>query len=296
MPDRDADRLAGIVAECGCRGRVRESSPVAGGDINSAWRIVTDRDETLFIKLNTADYADMLSAEAEGLAALADTHCIRVPGPRATGVTDNAAWLACEYLNLGPPTAASDRRLGEALACLHETQADAFGWHRDNTIGLTHQPNPRETDWRTFFRGHRIGHQLRLAAEKGHGGSLQKKGEQLLGKMNSLLGDYHPPASLVHGDLWGGNRAALADGTPVIFDPACHYADPETDIAMTELFGRFDDGFYDAYTHHRPLDTGYHQIRRPLYQLYHILNHLNLFGGGFARSAESLIDELLGNS
>lgn len=295
MSDADRERLERIISESGCQGRLAEARPIAGGDINAAWQVLTDQEESLFIKLNTANHADMLAAEAEGLSALADTGCIRVPEPKGAGVTDNAAWLACEYLELAATSPASERRLGEALACLHETQADAFGWHRDNTIGLTHQPNPRETDWCAFFRDHRIGHQLRLAAEKGHGGSLQKKGEKLLGKMDTLLADHHPPASLVHGDLWGGNRAALPDGTPIIFDPACHYADPETDLAMTELFGRFDNGFYEAYTHHRPLDAGYHEIRRPLYQLYHILNHLNLFGAGFARSAEGLMDQLLGS-
>lgn len=296
MPEPDPKQFERIIADCGCRGRLSHTQPVAGGDINAAWRVTTDRDEQLFTKLNRADRSEMLAAEAEGLAAIAGSGCIRVPEPRGTGVTGDTAWLACEFLDLGPVTPASETRLGEALACLHAVTADRFGWHRDNTIGLTPQPNPPTGDWCTFLRDHRLGHQLRLAAENGHGGRLQALGEKLLDRLPELLADHAPPASLVHGDLWSGNRAALADGTPVIFDPACHYADPEADIAMTELFGAFSPGFYAAYQHHRPLDSGYRTIRRPLYQLYHVLNHLNLFGAGFRGHAEGLIDRLLANS
>lgn len=293
MPEPDPEQLERILADCGCRGRLSHTEPVAGGDINAAWHVATDRNEQLFIKLNRAERSEMLAAESEGLAAIAGTGCIRVPEPRGTGVTGGTAWLACEFLNLGPVTSDSETRLGEALACLHAVTADRFGWHRDNTIGLTPQSNTPTGDWCTFLRDHRLGHQLRLAAENGHGGRLQALGERLLNRLPELLADHDPPAALIHGDLWSGNRAALADGTPVIFDPACHYADPESDIAMTELFGAFGPGFYAAYQRHHPLDAGYHTVRRPLYQLYHVLNHLNLFGVAFRGHAESLMDRLL---
>ncbi len=144
----------------------------------------------------------------------------------------------------------------------------------------------------TFWRERRLGFQLQLAAENGYRGQLQRLGDKLLDAMPAFFDGYAPQPSLLHGDLWGGNHAYLADGTPVIFDPAPWYGDRECDLAMTELFGGYGADFYDAYRASYPLDAGY-AVRKELYNLYHILNHLNLFGGGYARQAEQMMQRLL---
>ena len=170
--------------------------------------------------------------------------------------------------------------------------SESHGWHRDNTIGLTHQPNSCCDDWGRFFRGQRLDHQLRLAQEKGYGGELQEAGQRLSAELDCLFDSYRPQASLLHGDLWGGNWAAV-DGQPVIFDPAVYYGDRETDLAMSRLFGGFGDSFYAAYEESWPLADGF-DVRCKLYQLYHVLNHLNLFGRTYMGRAMQLIRELRG--
>lgn len=167
-----------------------------------------------------------------------------------------------------------------------------FGFAHDNFIGTTSQPNAWTNDWITFWREQRLGFQLELAACNGYGGELQKLGQQLMERLPELFADYHPIPSLLHGDLWGGNHAYTADESPVIFDPAPYYGDREADMAMTELFGGFDQEFYAAYRAAWPLNAGF-ATRKVLYNLYHILNHANLFGGGYARQAEGMMRRLL---
>ncbi len=188
--------------------------------------------------------------------------------------------------------AATDELLGQQLAAMHRTTTNEFGWRRNNTIGSTPQINIGEQDWVMFYREQRLRFQLDLANEHGYGGDLLRHGELLLEKLPVFFASYQPVPSLLHGDLWGGNHAVLHDDTPVIFDPAVYYGDREADLAMTELFGGFGSGFYAAYREAWPLDPGY-RIRRDLYNLYHVLNHLNLFGGGYRGQAEQLIDRLL---
>jgi fructosamine-3-kinase len=170
--------------------------------------------------------------------------------------------------------------------------ADQFGWHRDNTIGSTPQPNRRNRDWAQFWAGQRLDFQLRMAAANDAGARLVARGERLLEALPALLERHRPPASLLHGDLWSGNYAYTRDGEPAIFDPATYYGDRETDLAMTELFGGFPREFYAAYQSAWPLDAGY-ATRKRLYNLYHVLNHFNLFGGGYLAQAQGLIDGLL---
>jgi fructosamine-3-kinase len=210
------------------------------------------------------------------------------------GATPRAAFLVLEHLELGRGggAGAGYETLGRQLAALHRTVRPQFGWDRDNTIGSTPQHNRRDDDWRRFWRERRLGYQLELAATHGHRGRLQQRGERLLAALPGLLAGHEPAASLLHGDLWGGNCAFLRDGTPVIFDPAVYYGDREADLAMTELFGGFPAGFYRAYREAYPLADGY-EVRRTLYNLYHVLNHLNLFGGGYRAQAEDMIDALL---
>jgi fructosamine-3-kinase len=206
------------------------------------------------------------------------------------GVAAGQAFLVLEYLDLrGHGDAA---RLGEQLAQLHRMPQPRFGWTRDNWIGTTPQPNVWQDDWIAFWREQRLGFQLRLAAQNGYGGALQRDGERLLARLDSLFDAYVPVPSLLHGDLWGGNHGYLADGAPVIFDPALYVGDRECDLAMSELFGGYAPEFYAAYRASWPLDAGY-GARKTLYNLYHILNHANLFGGSYAAQAARMTAALL---
>ncbi len=245
----------------------------------------------VFLKTGPSSSCDMFAAEAEGLTELASPGVIRVPKVFACGEEDGTAFLATEWLDMGRATRDAETRLGTRLAALHRTTADRYGWHRDNTCGPTPQLNPWSDDWIAFFREHRLGYQLDLAARNGYGGVLQQRGALLLETLDRYFEGYIPDASLLHGDLWGGNWGCC-DGEPVIFDPAVYYGDRESDLAMTRLFGGFGRAFYSAYEDAWPLAPG-HRERCDLYQLYHVLNHLNLFGSGYLGQAQRLIDNLL---
>lgn len=265
--------------------------PVGGGDINAAYRIQSQQ-TAYFVKLNRPDREAMFGAEFAGLKAMAATGTVRVPCPITFGCSTESAFIVLEFLELEHKSVKADELLGQQLAAMHlQTQA-FFGWHRDNTIGSTLQPNGRCPDWVTFWQERRLGFQLRLAVENGYLGHLQKKGEQLNTSLPAFFETYHPTPALLHGDLWGGNASADDLGQPVMYDPACYFGDREADLAMTELFGGFSACFYAAYHETFPLDAGYAQ-RKILYNLYHILNHLNLFGPGYLRQAESMMDQLL---
>ncbi len=279
-----------------CLGRrlaLRAPRTLGGGCINRAFRVEDAASgEAFFVKLNQADRLDMFAAEAAGLEAILETGTLRAPRPLARGVAGDQAWLALEYLPFGHGGRGAMARLGEGLAAMHRATAARFGWHRDNTIGATPQPNPWTDDWPDFWREHRLGHQLALAARNGHGGELQRLGEAVMERVPALLAGHRPRPSLLHGDLWSGNQGVLEDGTPVIFDPAVYYGDREADLAMTELFGGFGAEFQAAYRAAWPLEPGY-ALRRTLYNLYHILNHLNLFGGGYLGQALAMCEQLL---
>ena len=233
----------------------------------------------------------MFEAEAEGLAELRSARAIRVPDVIDVGITDGQSYISLEKLALSRPTVETERVLGQQLAKLHRHTQKQFGWHRDNTIGLTPQRNDQSADWMVFFREHRLQFQLELAADNGFGGELLELGAQLCEQLDKLFDDYDPAASLLHGDLWGGNWGNV-DGEPVVFDPAVYYGDRETDIAMTRLFGGFGQAFYEAYESDWPMQQG-HEARLKLYQLYHVLNHLNLFGRGYLQQALTLTKALL---
>ncbi len=280
-----------IESASGQRFKIQSAKALAGGDINAAYRL-QGIDNNYFIKLNRADLLAMFEAESAGLDELASTQTIRVPKPVVCGQSEGHAFLVLEYLELGHSSQASDRLLGHQLAQLHQQLQPFFGWHRDNTIGSTPQRNYKTDDWLDFWREQRLGFQLKLAAQQGYGGKLQSAGERLCSDLGVLFADYRPSPSLLHGDLWAGNAAVDSHGKPFIFDPACYYGDREADLAMTELFGGFSRDFYAAYQAVWPLDEGY-AIRKTLYNLYHILNHLNLFGGGYLRQAENSIAMLL---
>lgn len=283
--------IAGAIADAtGAAFEPHAPDTLGGGCINSAFRL-SDGRRDYFVKTNRATLADMFEAEAAGLAAMAETGTLRVPEPVCHGVTGDTAYLVIEYIAPGRRGAESWALAGERLAAMHRHSADRFGWQRDNTIGATPQPNAWHADWTAFWRDRRLGFQLAEAARNGHGGRLQTAGERLRESLPALL-DHAPEPSLLHGDLWSGNLAFDADGSPYVYDPATYYGDREADLAMTELFGGFDRDFYAAYTSAWPMPTGY-PVRKELYNLYHVLNHLNLFGGGYHGQAMRLMERLL---
>ena len=261
---------------------------IGGGCINSCFHL-SDGERDYFVKTNRSALCAMFESESAGLTQLSASAAVRVPRPICSGVANQHAYLVLEYIALG---GASNAGLaGQRLAALHRHQGERFGWERDNYIGSTPQPNRWSHDWIDFWRSQRLAFQLKLAATRGHLGRLQQRGERLLDLFPALI-DHDPQPSLIHGDLWGGNLGYTATGEPVIYDPAVYFADREAEIAMTELFGGFGSAFYRAYNDAWKLDSGYH-TRKNLYNLYHILNHLNLFGGGYASQALAAIERLL---
>jgi fructosamine-3-kinase len=280
-----------IAAASGKPFELKRADSIAGGCINSAYRLLGER-QSYFIKLNNADRLDMFEAEADGLEGLAAARALRVPEPVCTGVEGNQAYLVMEYIETGGGNGGAAEDLGQQLARMHQHSSEQFGWHRDNTIGSTPQPNTSKNDWVEFWREHRLGYQLGLAEQRGAPGNLLPKGEQLMQLVPNLFTDYQPRPSLLHGDLWSGNYAVTHEGDPVIFDPAVYFGDREADLAMTELFGGFPRRFYQAYNEAWPLDRGY-QMRKTFYNLYHILNHFNMFGGGYGGQAERMTEQLL---
>ncbi len=245
----------------------------------------------LFVKAAAAAANAQLAAEAAGLAELAGAGVLRVPQVRAQGVAGDQAFLALEWIEAAPGTPASERRMAEGLAALHRVRAEQFGWGIDNTIGPTPQLNGWWSEWPAFWRERRLRPQLELAVRRGYGRLLETPGERLLEVVAALLEGHRPQPSLLHGDLWAGNWCTDTHGAPVIFDPAVYYGDRETDLAMTRLFGGFGQAFYDAYQHAAPLPAG-HAVRIDLYNVYHVLNHANLFGGGYARQARIMMERL----
>jgi fructosamine-3-kinase len=267
---------------------------VSGGCINQGFYI-TNGALDFFVKVNRADRLAMFEAEALGLRQMAATRTIRVPMPICWGTCRSPSgplsYIVLEWLDLGDGGPGPDREMGRKLAQLHQvTGLESFGWTRDNTIGSTPQVNPRTANWVEFWCDYRVGYQLAIAAKRG---SDIRQGEALMAAIPELLAGHSPEPSLVHGDLWGGNAAILQTGEPVIFDPAAYWGDREVDVAMTELFGGFSSDFYTGYRDIAPLDAGYDR-RKVLYNLYHVLNHYNLFGSGYAGQANRMIEQLLG--
>ncbi len=264
-------------------GTITATRPVGGGCINNGMRLETDSSQTLFLKTNRSAPSDMFAREVEGLNALRVEDGPRVPEAYLHG----ADFLLME--DLSPASRAADYwpTFGRQLAALHNHTNPQFGFDQDNYIGSTPQSNNWTVDGYEFFAQHRLGYQARLARERG---LLDKKDLARVESLASRLSELVPeqPASLSHGDLWSGNATTDADGAPAIIDPATHYGWAEAELAMTTLFGAFSEAFYRAYEEVRPLDEGY-QERYSIYNLYHLLNHLNLFGRGYLGQVQTIL-------
>ncbi|MBV5259653.1 fructosamine kinase family protein [Synechococcus moorigangaii CMS01] len=268
---------------------IEQQRSVGGGCINQGF-CLQGADQQYFVKLNRPNQTEMFAAEALALQQMEATQTIRVPRPICWGQTQNNSYIVLEWLNLGGSGNQAWQVMGQQLAALHRLgTAPQFGWDRHNTIGSTPQINDWQDNWAIFWAEQRIGYQLRLARR--NGGDFPEP-QRVIDRVHHLLQEHQPQPSLVHGDLWSGNAAVTAAGEPMIFDPAAYYGDREVDIAMTELFGGFPGSFYQGYNAAWPLDSGYGD-RRDLYNLYHVLNHFNLFGGGYGSQANRMIQRLL---
>jgi fructosamine-3-kinase len=282
---------------------VLDARPLGGGSIHHALRLDTPAG-AVFLKWNRGAAGRGFGAEARSLAALGeavaggggDTLVIpAVLGWQDAADDDDAGWLALEYLPPAPPDSSWGARLGRGLAALHRTTAAAPGWPEDNLIGSLPQSNPQShATWETFWRDARLQAQWRTARERGHfAGPPGRLLERVVAAGPRLLAAVgHEPCSLLHGDLWSGNVHPGPDGRVVLIDPASYYGHREVDLAIAELFGGIPDSTLAAYREAWPLEPGYRAVRRPLYQLYYLLVHVNLFGGGYVartlRAAEAV--------
>lgn len=283
------------LAAAGRSATITDSTPVGGGCIHNAEIALLQDGGRLFVKSSSGpDAADMFEREAEGLRALADPEAIRVPRDPLPGRTEpdggagETAFLVMEAVPTGRQKAGFFEDFGRRFARLHRLTAGSggvggglFGFERDNYIGSTPQPNGWMDDWVAFFRERRLGFQIELARERGlSDGELDRLMDRLLDRLDDLIDLPDEPACLLHGDLWSGNYLSDDAGDPVLIDPATYSGHREADLAMTELFGGFGPTFYRAYEEEWPLPPG-SPDRRELYKLYHLLNHLNLFGRGY---------------
>lgn len=265
---------------------------ISGGCINQAWKLTDSTGKEYFIKTNAVDLKDMFSAEASGLIEIEKSQTIRSPKVLVHGRTTAFSYLVLEHIPLHSQI--NQQELGQQLAQMHQfsNSKKLYGWNRDNYIGTTPQTNQYHSDWIEFWKSQRLLYQLNLAQAKGYSNSAYDNGLKLADSLGIFFSNYQPSSSLLHGDLWGGNCASDTGANPVIYDPAVYYGDREADIAMTELFGGFRNEFYSTYNNSYALDSGY-KTRKTLYNLYHILNHYNLFGRGYAKQAQSMTKQLL---
>lgn len=264
-------------------GGVSSSRPLAGGCINNGTRVETETGASFFLKQNPSAPPDMFQREADGLRALALPGGPRTPTPYLIG----RSYLLLEDLLPAPP--ADDRwpRFGRQVATIHNHVADQFGFRTDNYLGSTPQPNPQLEDGYEFFRQHRLVYQAKMAFDAGRLNSTDLHRVERIGqRLPQLIPEQ--PASLLHGDLWSGNALTDSQGEPAWIDPAAHYGWAEAELGMTTLFGSFPQAFYDAYLQVHPLADGWRQ-RLPIYNLYHLLNHLNLFGLSYLPQVQSVL-------
>lgn len=275
-------------------GPVAELRTVGGGCIHSAVRARFEDGAERFVKWNRSAPADMFPTEAAGLRALESIGTLRVPGDAVAGEQGDLRFLVMEAIDEGSRRSGFFEGFGRGLAELHRrSRSDRHGFEHDNYIGSTPQPNGWLEDGVEFVRTRRLGHQLELARSRGRSDrTLDRLGERLLDRLDAWFGDLDEPPCLLHGDLWSGNFLVDESGEPVLVDPAVYYGHREADLAMTRLFGGFSPEFYPAYEEVWPLPPGSEE-RIAIHQLYHLLNHLNLFGGGYRSGCIRIFERLV---
>ena len=273
--------------------KVQSSASTSGGCINQTSVLRLTNDERVFLKYNSHPPANFFNVEARGLKLLAQTaKGPRIPKPLALQDCAKPTFLILEYIEESSPGQDFSVRFARSLAELHQTSHDSFGLDHDNYIGSTVQKNAQETNGIDFFRDQRLRPQQELA-RKTLPPSTDKNLSKLYDRLENYLDISGEKPALLHGDLWSGNYFPDTDQIPCIFDPAVYFGLREADLAMTELFGRLPQKFYDAYHEAFPLNPGYEE-RKDLYNLYHLLNHLNLFGGSYLASVEQVVRRYIG--
>lgn len=289
--------LAKVLGEQGIQ--ISSCQPVSGGCINRAEAVELTDGRTFFVKSNsdlTTQTAGLFAAETKGLERLSAGSPIRTPqvigysAPQTT--SDVHHILVLEWIPTTTPTMSAWKLLGAQLAKQHTSSCDRFGLDQDNFIGKTPQPNAWRETWHEFFAARRLGFQLELAGANGHGSAeLLRLGDQLKRNLSSYISADEKPA-LLHGDLWSGNVAFDSRGCPVIFDPAVYYGNREAELALPALFGGFPPAFWESYQRSWPLPSGWER-RLEIYKLYHLLNHLNLFGSGYCQQCVQTLRDIL---
>lgn len=269
--------------------KVKSALSVHGGDINRCYAL-HDGNLTYFAKVNDASLIDMFEQEALSLTTLKTASSIILPSPITYGCFKDVSYLILTFHPM--QNHGNDYELGQNLAKLHAHSHSRFGWDKNNYIGSTLQKNGFTGNWAVFWQEHRIQPQFELAFQNGFHRQLAPLAKQFIARIPDILADHNPSPSLLHGDLWAGNAGFIETGAPILYDPASYYGDRETDLAMTELFGGFRQDFYRGYEAQWPLAKNY-QSRKPLYNLYHMLNHLNLFGSGYLSTCLAIITRLL---
>ncbi len=262
---------------------------VSGGSINRAAKLILSDGTHCFLKWNSSADPDMFVKEKRGLKLLAAAETkLRIPSTLALGKTmDDTGYLALEYISEGRSTDHSAKDFGRQLAALHKHQAKQYGLDHDNFIGKLPQSNQQHKGWVDFFVKERMEPQLRMAAD------THKLGSETIAHFKTMytqLPDIFPeePASLLHGDLWGGNYFYDGQGRATIFDPAVYHGHREIELAFTHLFGGFSRDFYQAYKEAYPLQPDFNN-RKDIYNLYPLLVHTNLFGGSYARQVQTIV-------
>ncbi len=275
--------------------KITDRKQVAGGDINEAYRLTLSDGMHIFMKSNQGKSVSFFQREAEGLAAIAETGAISTPQVFGCGTGENGgAFLLLEFVESRSPGKDYQEILAQQLARMHQSRTENFvtggiyGFAQDNYIGANPQVNTPCKSWTEFFRDCRLKPQF-LQASDYFGKEEWKKITELLERTGEILTEPEYP-SLVHGDLWAGNVMTGRDGLAWLTDPAACVGHREADLAMTELFGGFSGKFYEAYREAAPLQPGYEK-RRDFYNLYHLLNHLNLFGRSYLSSVRRIVEE-----
>lgn len=268
---------------------VRSAERLSGGDINDAFAVTLADGRSVFVKTNDRSPPGMFDAEARGLAWLAEARALRLPEVLGVGGAGEPPYLALELLTPGRRRARFDEELGQGLAALHRFGAARFGLDHDNFIGSLPQSNRSADTWLDFFQSERLEPELALAVDSGRADAGLRRGfERLFRRLPELIAPAEPPSRL-HGDLWAGNLHVDGAGAPTLIDPAAYAGHREMDLAMMRLFGGYSERTFAAYAEAFPLAPGAEE-RVGLHQLYPLMVHVNLFGGGYARQVQGILD------